>query len=388
MLNETKKLAILGSTGSIGTQTLHIVKNNPHLFKVFLLSAHSNYMLLFEQAKEFTPKHVVINTLEGYEFLKKNLNKKNTKVSYGVSELSVLVAEKDISLVVNGVVGSAGLIPTIHAIKAKKNIALANKETLVVAGQLIMSLAKKHNVSILPIDSEHSAIFQCLVGEKNKNIHKLILTASGGPFLNVRKSDFTHITVQKALKHPNWEMGRKITIDSATLMNKGLEVIEAYWLFGVSFEKINVVIHPESIIHSLVEFCDGSTKAQMGVPEMTTPILYALGFPERIPHKTDTLDLTKIKNLSFFKPDIKKFPHLKLAYDVLKIGGTAPCALNAANEVCVEAFLNKKIKFIDMVKIIEKSLENFIFVAQPKLDDYLRVDNETRKVVNNLISKS
>ncbi|MAQ69845.1 MAG: 1-deoxy-D-xylulose-5-phosphate reductoisomerase [Flavobacteriales bacterium] len=388
MLNETKKLAILGSTGSIGTQTLHIVKNNPHLFKVFLLSAHSNYMLLFEQAKEFTPKHVVINTLEGYEFLKKNLNKKNTKVSYGVSELSVLVAEKDISLVVNGVVGSAGLIPTIHAIKAKKNIALANKETLVVAGQLIMSLAKKHNVSILPIDSEHSAIFQCLVGEKNKNIHKLILTASGGPFLNVRKSDFKHITIQKALKHPNWEMGRKITIDSATLMNKGLEVIEAYWLFGVSFEKINVVIHPESIIHSLVEFCDGSTKAQMGVPEMTTPILYALGFPERIPHKTDTLDLTKIKNLSFFKPDIKKFPHLKLAYDVLKIGGTAPCALNAANEVCVEAFLNKKIKFIDMVKIIEKSLENFIFVAQPKLDDYLRVDNETRKVVNNLISKS
>lgn len=388
MLSNKKQLAILGSTGSIGTQTLKIVKNNPDLFNVFLLSAHSNYLLLFDQVKKFSPKHVVINTVEGYEFLKKHLNKKNTKVSFGVSELSLLVAEKDINLVVNGIVGSAGLIPTIHAIKAKKNIALANKETLVVAGQLIMGLAKQYNVSILPIDSEHSAIFQCLVGEKNKNIHKLILTASGGPFLNIKKSDFKHITIQKALKHPNWEMGPKITIDSATLMNKGLEVIEAYWLFNVSLENINVVIHPESIVHSLVEFCDGSTKAQMGVPEMTTPILYALGFPERIPYKTGALDLTKVGNLSFLKPDMKKFPHLKLAYDVLKIGGTAPCALNAANEVCVEAFLNKRIKFIDMVKIIEKSLENFIFVAQPKLDDYLRVDNETREVVNNLISKS
>ena len=388
MSSKKKQLAILGSTGSIGTQTLDIVKNNPDLFKVFLLSAHSNHMLLFDQAKKFKPKYVVINTTVGYEFLKKNLKKKNTKVSLGVSELSLLVAEKDINLVVNGVVGSAGLMPTVCAIKAGKNIALANKETLVVAGQLIMSLAKQHNVSVLPIDSEHSAIFQCLVGEENKNIHKLILTASGGPFLNVKKSEFKHITVKKALKHPNWNMGPKISIDSATLMNKGLEVIEAYWLFNVSIEKINVIIHPESIIHSLVEFCDGSTKAQMGVPEMTTPILYALSFPKRIPYKTDGLDLSQVANLSFLKPDFKKFPHLKLAYDVLKIGGTAACALNAANEVCVEAFLNKRIKFIDMIKIIEKSLENFIFVAQPKLDDYLHIDNETRQMVNNLISRS
>ena len=388
MSSEKKQLAILGSTGSIGTQTLDIVKNNPDLFKVFLLSAHSNHILLFNQAKKFKPKHVVINTIDGYEFLKKNLNKKNTKVSFGISELSLLVTEKDINLVVNAIVGSAGLVPTIHAIKAKKNIALANKETLVVAGQLIMGLAKQYNVSILPIDSEHSAIFQCLVGEEKKHIQKLILTASGGPFLNIKKSDFKQITIKKALKHPNWDMGPKITIDSSTLMNKGLEVIEAYWLFNVSVENISVIIHPESIIHSLVEFCDGSTKAQMGVPEMTTPILYALGFPGRLPYKTDNLDLAKVKNLSFLKPDMKKFPHLKLAYNVLKIGGTAPCALNAANEVCVDAFLNGKIKFIDMVKIIEKSLENFIFVAHPKLDDYLRVDNETREVVNNLISKS
>ena len=387
MSNKKKHIAILGSTGSIGTQALNIVKNKPDLFTVFLLSANSNYNLLFHQAKKFRPKHVVINTRKGYRFLKKNLKTSETSVSFGLSDLCGLVSEKEIDLVVSGIVGSAGLTPTIHAIKAKKNIALANKETLVVAGELIMGLCKKNNVSILPIDSEHSAIFQCLAGENYDDISKIILTASGGPFLHLKQSEFKNITTKKALQHPNWNMGSKITIDSATLMNKGLEVIEARWLFNVPHTQIDVVIHPESIIHSLVEFCDGSIKAQMGLPEKTTPILYALGFPLRIQYKTKKLNLSKLKNLRFLEPDNSRFPHLQLAYDALKVGGTAPCVINAANEVCVDAFLRKKIKFLDMIKIIEKSLENSIFVPQPQLDDYLHVDSETRKVVKNLISK-
>ena len=299
MSNKQKHIAILGSTGSIGTQTLDIIKNKPELFSVFLLSADSNYNLLFNQAKEFQPRHVVINTKRGYDFLKKNLSNSETKVSFGISDLCGLMSEKEIDLVVSAIVGSAGLTPTIHAIKAKKNIALANKETLVVAGGLIMRLCEENNVSILPIDSEHSAIFQCLAGENHENISKIILTASGGPFLNLKQSEFKNITTQKALQHPNWSMGAKITIDSATLMNKGLEVIEAHWLFNVPCEQIDVVIHPESIIHSFVEFCDGSIKAQMGLPEMTTPILYALGFPLRIPYKTKKLNLSKLKDLHF-----------------------------------------------------------------------------------------
>lgn len=387
MSNKKKHLAILGSTGSIGTQTLSVVKNKPRLFKAFILSANTNYQLLFDQAKEFEPRHVVINSVEGYRFLKKHLSPKKTNVYLGVNELCGLMSEKKIDLVVTGVVGSSGLLPTIHAIKAKKNIALANKETLVVAGELIMSLCKENNVDILPIDSEHSAIYQCLMGERFQDVRRIILTASGGPFLKLKKSDFKNIKPQGALQHPNWKMGPKITIDSATLMNKGLEVIEARWLFDMPCEKIDVIIHPESIIHSMVDFCDGSTKAQLGIPDMTSPILYALGAPGRTPYELNALDLSVVKSLTFLKPDHTRFPHLNLAYEALKRGGTAPCVINAANEVCVDAFLNSEIKFLDMIKILENSLESSIFVPHPTLDDYLSVDVEARKLANSLIYK-
>ena len=386
MSKAKKTISILGSTGSIGTQALGVVEESSDLFGVFLLSCNSNYKLLFSQAKKFKPKHVVINSEVGYQFLKKNLNS-TTTVSLGVDVLCDLVQSKEIDLVLSGVVGSAGLLPTISAIKAKKTIALANKETLVVAGKLIMDLAKKNGVDILPIDSEHSAIFQCLMGENIKSVNKLILTASGGPFLNLPKAEFGNITVTSALKHPNWSMGNKITIDSATLMNKGFELIEAYWLFGVSEKNIDILIHPESIVHSLVEFVDGSIKAQIGFPEMTTPIFYALNFPNRMPRNFKSLNLADLKKLSFLKPSISKFPHLRLAYDCLVSGGTSPCTLNAANEVAVNAFLNKKISFLNMFKVIEKSLEKSIFVTNPKLDDYLCVDKETRKITTHLISK-
>jgi 1-deoxy-D-xylulose-5-phosphate reductoisomerase len=385
MLNIKKNIALLGSTGSIGTQVLDIVKNKPDLFNVFLLSANSNYKLLYKQILTFKPKYAVINSKAGYLFLKKNISNQTTCVHFGVDDLSKLVQDVDINLVVTAIVGSAGLVPTVSAIKAKKNIALANKETLVVAGELIMDLATKNNVSILPIDSEHSAIFQCLVGEVHRSIKNLTLTASGGPFLNLPHKDFKHITVKKALKHPNWDMGAKITIDSATLMNKGLEVIEAKWLFNVSHKDIRVIIHPESIIHSLVEFFDGSTKAQLGLPTMTIPILYALCYPDRTKYHSAPFDLSNIGKLHFLKPNHIKFPHLKIAYNALETGGNAPCVMNASNEIVVEAFLNKKIKFTDMFKMIEKSLENSIFVAKPTLDDYLMIDQETREKTKLLI---
>ena len=305
----------------------------------------------------------------------------------GKDALCQLVTDKNINLVLTAIVGSAGLTPTISAINAKKNIALANKETLVVAGGLIMTLAKKRGVSIIPVDSEHSAIFQCLIGEDYKNIRKIILTASGGPFFKCSYQEFKSISVERALKHPNWEMGAKITIDSATLMNKGLEFIEAYWLFSKPVEDIEVVIHPESIIHSLVEFRDGSVKAQLGYPTMTNPILYSLSYPSRLDYQCPNFNLSKLKNLSFFEPDLKKFPHLSAAIEAIKTGGTAPCALNAANEIAVDAFLKKKIKFLDMIKIVEKSLENFTFVQIPKLEDYLSVDKETRSIASELIKK-
>ena len=385
MLKIKKNIALLGSTGSIGTQVLEIVKNKPDLFKVFLLSANSNYKLLYKQILTFKPKHAVINSNAGYLFLKKNLSNQNTRIHFGVEDLCSLVQDNDIDLVITAIVGSAGLLPTVSAIKSKKNIALANKETLVVAGELIMALANKHKVSILPIDSEHSAIFQCLTGEQHGSIKNLTLTASGGPFLKFSQKDFKNITVEKALKHPNWDMGAKITIDSATLMNKGLEVIEARWLFNILPENIRVVIHPESIIHSMVEFFDGSTKAQLGPPTMITPILYALCYPNRTKYNGKSLDLSLIGKLHFLKPNHTNFPHLKIAYKALSLGGSAPCVMNASNEVVVEAFLNKKIKFTDMFKIIEKSLENSIFVAKPTLEDYLIIDQETRKKTKLLI---
>jgi 1-deoxy-D-xylulose-5-phosphate reductoisomerase len=387
-MSETlKTLAILGSTGSIGRQALSIVSTRPNLFSVFLLSCNSNYKLLYEQAKVFKPKHVVINAEAGYRFLKKNLNQGFTTVSLGMDSLCGLMNSPSIDLVLTAIVGSAGLLPTISAISAKKNIALANKETLVVAGELVMRLAKKNGVKVLPVDSEHSAIFQCLIGEDLDSVNKLILTASGGPFLNLPKNQFRNIGVKEALAHPNWAMGNKITIDSATLMNKGFELIEAFWLFGLFKKDIEVVIHPESIIHSLVEFVDGSMKAQLGLPSMTIPILYALGYPKRISFPFKALSLVDCGSLCFLKPDTARFPHLKLAYSCLKNGGTATCALNAANEVAVEGFLNGKLTFLNMFKLIEKSLEKSIFVSSPKLQDYLTVDNEVRKTATQLISK-
>ena len=303
----------------------------------------------------------------------------------GQQQLCDLLLSVKIDLVVSAIVGAAGLLPTIYAIRGGKNIALANKESLVIAGELIMGLIKKNNVSILPIDSEHSAIFQCLIGENKNSIKKLILTASGGPFLNLSKDEFKHITPKRALKHPNWDMGRKITIDSSTLMNKGLEVIEARWLFDVDVNDIDVIVHPQSIIHSLVQFSDGSTKAQLGMPTMISPIMYALFYPKRGVGEVDFLDFYKVSNLSFKPPDKIRFPHLKIAYEALKQGGVAPCVINAANEVAVHAFLNKKIAFLDMIKIVEKSLESFIFVKKPKLEDFLNSDLETRKYAKELI---
>ncbi len=387
MLKNKKNIAVLGSTGSIGTQTLSVISKFPKLFKAHLLSANNNHVLLLKQAVYFKPKHIVINSEEGYLFLKERLKKQATKVWLRKDALCQLVTDKNIDLVLTAIVGSAGLMPTISAINAKKIIALANKETLVVAGSLIMALAKKKGVSIVPVDSEHSAIFQCLVGEDYKSIQKIILTASGGPFFNYSAKEFKNISVERALKHPNWEMGAKITIDSATLMNKGLELIEAYWLFSRPVEDVEVVIHPESIIHSLVEFKDGSVKAQLGYPTMTTPILYSLSYPSRLDYQCPSFNLSKLKSLSFFEPDFKKFPHLGVAIEAIKTGGTAPCALNAANEIAVDAFLKKKIKFLDMIKIVEKSLENFTFVQIPKLEDYLSVDKETRSIANELIKK-
>ncbi len=387
MLNNKKNIAILGSTGSVGTQALDIIFTLSGMFSAYVLSANSNHVLLLEQAYRFRPKHIVINTEKGYFFLKDRLKNQDTVVWLGNDSLCQLMTDKNIDLVLTAIVGSAGLTPTISAINACKNIALANKETLVVAGELIMNLARKKNVSIIPVDSEHSAIFQCLVGEKAKTVSRLILTASGGPFFKCSMKELEGVSVERALKHPNWEMGAKITIDSATLMNKGLEFIEAYWLFNKSVEDIEVVIHPESIIHSLVEFIDGSVKAQLGHPTMTTPILYALSFPKRINYKQPPFILSELRTLNFFEPNLKKFPHLGLAIEAIKRGGTAPCALNAANEIAVDAFIKKKIKFLDMVKIVEKSLENFTFVQTPELDDYLSVDTETRLIANGLIKK-
>ena len=383
MSKNKKLIALLGSTGSIGTQTLAVVKESSDLFEFVLLSANKNYKLLYQQAKLFQPNHVTINSSTGYQFLKKNLPK--TKVHFGLDDLCGLISSIKVDLIVSAIVGSAGLMPTIAAINAKINIALANKESLVVAGELIMRLAKKNSVSIIPVDSEHSAIFQCLCGEKPETINRLILTASGGPFLHLNQGNFKHIKRDEALQHPNWKMGSKITIDSATLMNKGLEVIEARWLFNICSKNIDVIIHPESIVHSLVEFCDGSIKAQLGFPEMKTPISYALSFPDRLRLSHKKFDLSKIKALNFLKPDVKKFPHLELAYEALNLGGTAPCVVNAANEIAVEAFLGKKISFLDMFKIVEKSLEKSIFVKNPNIDDYLTVDVETRKIANKII---
>lgn len=380
-----KKIAVLGSTGSIGVQALKIIKEFSENFELSLISANSSDRLLLEQALFFQPKHVIINTESGYSYIKENLKSPFTKLHLGDQALCDLIESEDFDIVLVAIVGFAALLPTISAIKSGKKIALANKETLVVAGQIISSLVEKHDGNIIPVDSEHSAIFQCIQGESFDSVKNIILTASGGPFRGYNKQQLENVSLKNALKHPNWNMGAKITIDSATLMNKGFELIETKWLFDVSFEKIKVVVHPESIIHSLVEYQDGSVIAQLGEPSMYIPILYALNFPKRIKSSAPKLDLIKIKSLNFEEPNKRIFKHLDLAYEAIKCGGSYGCVLNASNEVAVSAFLKEKIRFIDMIKIIEKSIEKITFVQNPNLEDLLEIDLETRKFANSII---
>ena len=385
-MNDKKKhIAILGSTGSIGTQALEVIEANADFFVVEVLSANSNGSLLIQQALKFKPNAVVIVDETKYQEVFEALSKHDIKVYAGKDSLAQVVEMEAIDMVLTALVGYSGLKPTINAIKAKKNIALANKETLVVAGSLITELAKQNAVSIYPVDSEHSAIFQCLVGEFHNPIEKIYLTASGGPFRGWTKDRLLNVTKEQALKHPNWDMGAKITIDSASLMNKGLEVIEAKWLFGLKSEQIDVIVHPQSIIHSIVQFTDGSMKAQMGLPDMKLPIQYALAYPQRIVSDFPRFDFMDYPSLTFEKADTDTFKNLALAYSAMDKGGNMPCVLNAANEVVVDAFLNDKIDFLKMSDVIADCMEKSTFVANPSYDDFVSSDEESRVLANTLI---
>ncbi|MDU4862074.1 MAG: 1-deoxy-D-xylulose-5-phosphate reductoisomerase [Terrisporobacter othiniensis] len=381
-----KRITILGSTGSIGTQTLDVVRKNKDKFEVVAISANSSVDLLLEQILEFNPKYVAVYNEESANKLKNMIpNNIDIEVLSSMEGLVKICQLKEVDIVLTAVVGMIGLVPTMAAIKAKKTIALANKETLVTAGEIVMEEAKKNNVDILPVDSEHSAIFQCLNGERKKDVEKIILTASGGPFRGKSKEELINVTKNQALKHPNWDMGRKISIDSSTLMNKGLEVIEAKWLFDVDVEDIDIVVHPQSIIHSMVSFKDSSVMAQLGCPDMRLPIEYALTYPGRSETDFERLDLAKIATLTFEKPDMETFPCLQLAFKVLKLGGTYPTVLNAANEVLVNEFLDDKIGFYDIPYYIERSLEQHNNRSNPTLEDILEVDKETREFLSNLL---
>ncbi len=375
-----KRIAILGSTGSIGTQSLEVIENNPDLFEVEVLTANNNVDLLVGQAKKFQPNAVVIANKQKYRLVADALRQEPVKVYAGSEALNQVVQMETIDLLVTAMVGYAGLVPTYHAVKNGKTIALANKETLVVAGDIITRLAKENQADIIPVDSEHSALFQCLVGEINNPPEKIILTCSGGPFREKTAKELEKVTIKEALDHPNWAMGPKITIDSATLMNKGLEVIEAHWLFGLPASKIDVVIHPESIIHSLLQFEDGSIKAQLGLPDMRLPIQYALGFPHRIKNDYPRFNFSGFPTFHFFEPDTKIFRNLALAYEALNAGGNMPCILNAANEVAVKAFLEGKTGFLQMPDIIEKAMEKVSFIKNPVLDDLIRTNAETTRL--------
>ena len=382
-----KKISILGSTGSIGTQTLDVVRKNPDKFKVIAISANSSVDLLLEQIIEFKPKYVAVYNEDSAKKLKEKIPSNiNIEVLSGMEGLEKISSLDEIDVLLTAIVGMIGLVPTLCAIRNGKTIALANKETLVTAGKLVMSEAKKYNVDILPVDSEHSAIFQCLNGEKNKNIEKIILTASGGPFRGKKKEELLNITKNEALKHPNWNMGRKISIDSSTLMNKGLEVIEAKWLFDVDYKDIDVVIHPQSIIHSMVQFNDSSIIAQMGCPDMRLPIQYALTYPDRMLNDFERMDFTKFSKLTFEKPDLDTFPCLKLAFDCLKMGGTYCTVLNASNEVLVNEFLEDKIGFYDIPYYIEKTLQAHNSIENPTLEEILEVDRWAREYVKKSIN--
>lgn len=378
-----KKVLILGSTGSIGVNALNVIRKFPDKFEVVGLTVNSNISVLKEQIDEFHPEFVVVKDEQKAKEFSQILNSE-VEIFSGESGLIKVAQSKDFDILIGAMVGFAGLIPTLEAIKRGKRIALANKETLVVAGEIVTRLVAENGSEIIPVDSEHSAIYQCLIGENLKEVEKLILTASGGPFLNKDKSVFDNVTVDEALNHPNWKMGSKITIDSATMMNKGLEVIEAHWLFGLPFDKIDVVIHPQSIIHSMVQFVDGSIKAQMGLPDMKLPIQYALSFPERFENDFVRTDLPLINNLTFFEPDFDKFECLKLAYQVLETGGTAPCILNAANEVAVDKFLKGLIKFSDIPKFINTALNKIENHSNSDIETIIECDKLTRKFVNTL----
>jgi 1-deoxy-D-xylulose-5-phosphate reductoisomerase len=386
-----KKISILGSTGSIGCSALDVIEKNLERFQVVALAAGENISLLKKQIEKFKPKVVAVSTKESALKLREALTAKNkVKIFYDKEGLKEIASFPSTDIVISAISGSAGLIPTLAAIEAGKDIALANKETMVMAGEIVTKTAIKKRVKIIPVDSEHSAIFQCLEGQTRQKLRRIILTASGGPFLNFTRNELKKVSLSQTLRHPNWKMGKKITIDSASMMNKGLEVIEAKWLFNVDISDIDVLIHPQSIVHSLVEFIDGAFLAQMGIPDMKIPIAYALTYPERIINDLPALDLVKIGKLEFLKPDIKKFPCLSLAYAAGLCGGTAPVVLNAADEVAVSAFMKKKIRFIDLPKIIEKVLIIHSVIHTPSLDDILQADlwarRETEKTIERIIS--
>ncbi|WP_072529762.1 1-deoxy-D-xylulose-5-phosphate reductoisomerase [Bacteroides ilei] len=378
-----KQIAILGSTGSIGTQALQVIEEHPDLYEAYVLTANNKVDLLAEQARKFQPAAVVIANEDKYLQLKEALSDLPVKVYAGADALCQVVQEKPVDIVLTAMVGYAGLRPTMNAIRAGKVIALANKETMVVAGELVNALANEYQTPILPVDSEHSAIFQCL--EFNNPLEKVILTASGGPFRTFTMDQLKTVTKEQALRHPNWKMGAKITVDSASMMNKGFEVIEAKWLFGVRPDQIEVVVHPQSVIHSMVEFEDGAVKAQLGVPDMRLPIQYAFSYPQRIRSSFDRLDFMKCHELTFEAPDTKRFRNLALAYEALHQGGNMPCIVNAANEVVVAAFLKDQISFLGMSDVIEKSMQRVAFIKTPTYEDYVSTDAETRRIAAELV---
>ncbi|MDR0832712.1 MAG: 1-deoxy-D-xylulose-5-phosphate reductoisomerase [Candidatus Symbiothrix sp.] len=373
-----KQICILGSTGSIGTQALDVIRQHPDKLGVYALTANNQVDLLIQQAREFQPEVVVIANESKYTLLKEALADLPVKVWTGSEAISQVVESADINMVLTAMVGYSGLKPTIHAIKAGKAIALANKETLVIAGELITNLAVEYRAPIIPVDSEHSALFQCLIGEGHNNIDKILLTASGGPFRTFTKEQLQHVTAKEALKHPNWSMGAKVTIDSASMMNKGFEMIEAKWLFGVTPEQIQVLVHPQSIVHSMVQFEDMSVKAQLGVPDMRLPIQYALNYPERLQSNFEAIDWRKFSSLTFEEPDTHKFRNLQFAFEAIKKGGNMPCILNAANEIVVAAFLEDRTGFLEMSDVIEKMMQTIPFIASPSYDDLISTDKETR----------
>ena len=381
-----RQLAILGSTGSIGTQALEVISEHSDLFEVYALTANNNAELLIEQAHKYMPDTVVIANEKKYPEVKEALEALPIKVWAGADAIAQVVSADPIDMVLTAMVGYSGLRPTIEAIKAKKAIALANKETLVVAGELITSLANENQVPVIPVDSEHSAIFQCLNGEWHNPIEKILLTASGGPFFTKTKEELASVTKEQALKHPNWNMGAKVTIDSASLMNKGFEMIEAKWLFGVKPDQIEIVVHPQSIIHSMVQFEDGAIMAQLSVPSMKLPISYAFSYPERIKSASKRVDFFSLRSFTFDKPDTDKFRNLSFAFDAIGKGGNMPCILNAANEIAVDAFLHDKVGFLQMSDIIEQTMAKSSFIAKPSYEDYALTDAEARKIAVSMIN--